>query len=313
MGIEIGIMIEGQEGLTWDRWFAIAERVEQLGFAHLFRSDHLTALGGQAARATLALWPSLTALALKTKRLRFGPMVASMTFRQPAMVAKMAASVSQLANGRLDLGIGAGWYAGEHAMFGIPYPGYGTRLRMLDEAATVIRALWSGKATDFAGEFYRLQAAENHPGPQPDTRLIFGGKGDKTLAVVAKHADEWNFSYAPVSVFREKWARLAEHAAALGRDPAREIVRSVMVPFVIGSTPETVQRRIDGHRATFANLPADVGGWQASGFVAGSAQQVLDAIGVFAEAGVTRFMLQHNTLDDLDALDELAAAVLGVW
>ncbi len=123
---ELGIMIEGQEDLTWERFFRLAEAVEDLGFASLFRSDHLTALQGQSKRESLALWPSLTALALRTKRIRFGPMVCSMTFRHPAMVAKMAASVSVLSGGRLDLGLGAGWYAGEHDMFGHSFPKYST-------------------------------------------------------------------------------------------------------------------------------------------------------------------------------------------
>jgi alkanesulfonate monooxygenase SsuD/methylene tetrahydromethanopterin reductase-like flavin-dependent oxidoreductase (luciferase family) len=103
-------MIEGQEDLTWERFFRLAEAVEALGFESLFRSDHLTALNGLAQRASLALWPSLTALALKTQRLRFGPLVCSMTFRHPALLAKMAASVDVLSSGRLDLGLGAGWY-----------------------------------------------------------------------------------------------------------------------------------------------------------------------------------------------------------
>ena len=158
--VEIGIMIEGQEDLTWNRLFRLAETVETLGFAFLFRSDHLTSLDGFSKRESLALWPSLTALALRTRRIRFGPMVCSMTFRHPAMVAKMAASVSVLSSGRLDLGLGAGWYAGEHRMFGHEFPAYVRRLEMLDEGVTVIKALWSGKPTTFEGRHYRQGETE---------------------------------------------------------------------------------------------------------------------------------------------------------
>ena len=133
--MHIGIMHEGQEGLTWDRWLRLAHRVEELGFESLFRSDHLAALETDASAFALALWPSLTVLASHTTRLRFGPLVCSMTFRQPAIVAKMAASVDTLAGGRLELGIGAGWYRGEQEMYGIPFPPFLTRLEMLEEGS----------------------------------------------------------------------------------------------------------------------------------------------------------------------------------
>ena len=213
---EIGIMVEGQEDMTWERFFRLAEAVDDLGFSHLFRSDHLTGIFGYPERASLALWPSLTALAMRTKRIRFGPMVCPVTFRHPVMVAKMAASVDQLAGGRLDLGIGAGWNDMEHAMFGIDYPRYGIRLEMLDEMATVIKLLWSGEPVTFQGKYYQLKDAQNHPGPAQQT-IIMGGKGEKTLKIVAKHATEWNFSYGGVDGFKEKSRELDENCAAIGR------------------------------------------------------------------------------------------------
>lgn len=201
--VEIGIMIEGQQDLTWDRFFRIVDAVEELGFGSLFRSDHLTALFGPHDRASLALWPSLTALAIRTKRIRFGPMVCPITFRHPAMVAKMAAAVDVLSGGRLDLGLGAGWHDGEHRMFGINYPPYRRRLEMLVEGVQVIKALWSGEPTTFEGKHYQLDAAESHPGPaQENPTIIMGGKGEKTLKVVAQHATEWNCSYVGLDVFR---------------------------------------------------------------------------------------------------------------
>lgn len=219
---EIGIMIEGQEDMTWERFFRLAEAVEALGFAYLFRSDHLTSLDGFSKRESLALWPSLTALVLRTQRIRFGPMVCSMTFRHPAMVAKMAASVSVLSAGRLDLGLGAGWYTGEHQMFGHDFPRYGTRLEMLNEGAMVIKALWSGKPTTFNGNHYQLDTAESYPLPVETTpTLIMGGKGEKTLQVVAKHATEWNCSYVGLDIFREKSAQLDAACEAMGRDPVK--------------------------------------------------------------------------------------------
>ena len=306
----IGIMLEGQDGLTWERFFRLAEAVERLGFESLFRSDHLTSLDGFSNRPTLALWPSLTALALRTNRIRFGPMVCSVTFRQPALLAKMATAVSVLANGRLDLGIGAGWYEGEHRMFGIDFPRYGTRLEMLDEAAQVIKGLWSGEATTFHGRHYRLEAAEDRPTPpgNPPT-LIMGGKGKKTLQVVARHATEWNFSYGSVDYFRQKSGELDERCREIGRDPA-EITRSLMVPFVIGRDDTAVQKRIDAHREIFPDLPATLVEWRAAGFPGGTPPQLTEQLQAFAGAGVERFMLQQNDLDDVDSLELLASEVM---
>jgi alkanesulfonate monooxygenase SsuD/methylene tetrahydromethanopterin reductase-like flavin-dependent oxidoreductase (luciferase family) len=306
--IEIGIMLEGQEGLTWSRWFRLAETVEELGFDFLFRSDHLKPLEVSQPRETLALWPSLTALALRTKRIRFGPMVSPMTFRRPATVAKMAASVSQLSGGRLDLGLGAGWNEDEHKMFGIRYPRYPIRLAMLEEGVQVIRMLWQEGPSSFEGNHYRLENAVGYSRPE-SISIIMGGKGEKTLKVVARHADEWNCSYAGVKTLAAKSRELDENCVALHRDPAT-LKRSVMIPFVIGKDEDAVQSRINAQRAMFPTLPADLEGWRDHGFIGGSPGQVIDQLATFAEAGVERFMLQHNDLDDLDSLALLAEEVL---
>lgn len=307
---EIGIMVEGQEDMTWERFFRLAGAVEDLGFSHLFRSDHLTGIFGYPERASLALWPSLTALALRTERIRFGPMVCPVTFRHPVMVAKMAAAVDQLSGGRLDLGIGAGWNDMEHTMFGIDYPRYGIRLEMLDEAATVIKSLWSGEPVTFKGNYYQLEAAQSHPGPaQENPTLIMGGKGEKTLQVVAKHATEWNFSYGGVDFFKEKSQELDENCAAIGRDPA-EIRRSLMAPFVIGVDEAAAQARIDAQRRMFPDLPATLAEWTGAGFTGGPPSQVVDQLKEFEAVGIERFMLQHNDLDDIASLELMAKEVL---
>jgi alkanesulfonate monooxygenase SsuD/methylene tetrahydromethanopterin reductase-like flavin-dependent oxidoreductase (luciferase family) len=306
--VDVGIMLEGQEDMTWERFLGLARSVEELGFGSLFRSDHLTALGGEKERHSLALWPSLSALATQTQRIRFGPMVCSMTFRHPAILAKMAASVSVLSNGRLDLGLGAGWHQGEHEMFGIDFPRYGTRLKMLDEAAQVIKLLFASEPADFNGEFYRLSQAMTYPKPVNLT-IIMGGKGEKTLEVVARNADEWNCSYVGVEAFKEKSRQLDNNCEAIGRDP-HPLRRSLMIPFVIAGSEEAIQARIDAHRMTFSDLPGDFPAWQRAGFIGGAPQQVLDQLKEFEGAGVSRFMLQHNDLDDLDSLSLLAQEVL---
>jgi alkanesulfonate monooxygenase SsuD/methylene tetrahydromethanopterin reductase-like flavin-dependent oxidoreductase (luciferase family) len=305
--VDVGIMVEGQEHMTWERFLRLAKTVEHLGFDSLFRSDHLTALGGEKERQSLALWPSLTALALQTERIRFGPMVCSMTFRHPAMLAKMAASVSALSGGRLDLGIGAGWYPGEHEMFGVDFPRYGTRLRMLDEGAQVIRLLYGDQPANLTGEFYQLTDAATYPKPQ-NLAIIMGGKGEKTLQVVAQHADEWNCAYVGVDVFQEKSRQLDVNCEAIGRDPST-VRRSLMIPFIIARQESEIQERINAHRCMFSDLPADLPAWLRAGFIGGTPQQVLDQMKAFGETGITRFMLQHNDLDDVDSLALLAEDV----
>jgi alkanesulfonate monooxygenase SsuD/methylene tetrahydromethanopterin reductase-like flavin-dependent oxidoreductase (luciferase family) len=276
----------------------------------LFRSDHLTSLEGFHDRAALALWPSLTALAIRTKRIRFGPMVCSITFRQPGMVAKMAAAVDVLSGGRLDLGLGAGWYKGEHHMFGVDYPAYKTRLEMLDEGAQVVKGLWTGQPFSFKGKHFQLDEAEIHPLPaQAEPTIIMGGKGEKTLQIVARRATEWNCSYESISVFRQKMSQLDENCQVIGRDPAT-LRRSVMIPFVIGLDERSIQNRIDAQRGMFPSLPATHVAWQETGFLGGSPQQLTDQLMTFAEAGAERFMLQHNDLDDLASLELLAGEVL---
>jgi alkanesulfonate monooxygenase SsuD/methylene tetrahydromethanopterin reductase-like flavin-dependent oxidoreductase (luciferase family) len=308
---EFGIMLEGQEGLTWERFFRLADAVEEAGLDHLFRSDHLVSFGLGSKAPTLALWPSLTALAMRTKRIRFGPLVCSITFRHPAMIAKMAAAVSNLSNGRFDMGLGAGWFKGEHEMFGIDFPKYSTRLEMLDEGAEVIKALWAGHPVTMTGKYYSLDSVENHPiPPEESPAFIIGGKGEKTLKVVAKHATEWNFTYDKIEVFKEKSAELDRNCEEIGRDPAT-MRRSLMIPFVIGWDDSAVQERIDGQRQMFPWLPDNIGNWQAEGFIGGTPQAVMDQLGAFVEAGVERFMLQHNDLDNVDSVPLLGETVGG--
>ena len=308
----IGIMIEGQEGLNWQRWLRLAEAVEQLGFESLFRSDHLTALNGFHQREALELWTSLAVLATRTTRLRFGPLVASLTFAPPALLAKKAIALDQLSGGRFELGIGAGWYTAEHRMFGIPYPPYQTRLDMLDEGARVIKALCTGQPATFTGARYSLLNAETHPGPiQNPFPLIIGGKNEqRTLRIVAEHATEWNCAYFSPQAVEQKSRVLDAHCEKIGRDP-RSLRRSVMLPYVIAKDVGALRTHVAAHHAMTPQwIPATWEAWQAAGFIGGSPQQVVDQIKAFEAVGVQRFMLQHNRLDDFDSLELMASEVL---
>ena len=221
MAIQLTVMIEAQEGLTWERWQALARTAEDAGYAGLFRSDHLTGLFGDPRRGSLDAWASLTWLASHTRRIRFGPMVCPLTFHHPALLAKRAAAVAELSGGRFDLGIGAGWHEGEHAMFGVPFPPLKERLDRLECGARVIRALWRGEPVTLEQSYYPLREAQSFPLPLGGgVPLIVGGRGERrTLRVVAEHADEWNVTRVTPTASQ----RLSSPAMAAGspqRKPA---------------------------------------------------------------------------------------------
>ena len=250
MAIQLAVMIEGQEGLTWERWRALARAVEDSGYAGLYRSDHLTGLFGDPARPSLDTWASLTWLASHTERIRFGPLVCPLTFYHPALLAKRAAAVADLSGGRLDLGIGAGWHEGEHAMLGIPFPPLKERMDRFECGARVIRALWQGRPVTLEQPYYPLREAQAFPLPPGGAvPLVVGGRGERrTLRIVAEHADEWNLTRVTPAEYAAKCRVLEEHCRAVGRDPAT-IRRSLMVPIVTGRTPAEVTTRLERARA----------------------------------------------------------------
>ena len=163
--LELNVMIEGQEGLTWERWQRLARAAEDGGFGGLYRSDHLTGLFGDPTRPSLETWASLAWLATATRRIRFGPIVCPLTFYQPALLAKRAAAIDQLAGGRLDLGIGAGWNEMEHRMFGIPFPPLRERMDRLECGARAIRALWRGTPVTLDQPYYPARRGAELPAP----------------------------------------------------------------------------------------------------------------------------------------------------
>ncbi len=311
MAPSVGVMIEGQEGLTWERWRRLARAVEGGGYESLFRSDHLTGLFGEATRGSLDTWASLVWLATGTSRIRFGPLVCPLTFYHPALLAKRAAAVDQLSRGRLDLGVGAGWHEGEHRMFGIPFPSVKERLDRLECGVRVIRALGEGRPVTLDQSYYPLVEAQSHPLPvRGRLSLVVGGRGEKrTLRIVAAHADEWNITRVTFEEFTAKRAVLEAHCRALGRDPAG-IRRSLMVPVVVGRSPEELAARLRRARALFPRLPEDAAGWRAAGFLFGAPADVTRDLARWGELGVQRVMLQMLDQEDLAAIELIAAEVL---
>ena len=315
--IRIGIMIEGQEGLTWARWRRVAEVVDTLGFESLWRSDHLFSLFDVPDRPGLDTWTSLAALATMTRRIRFGPLVCPITFHHPSLLARQAAAVDELSGGRLELGVGAGWHDREHQAFGIPYPPVGERIRRLDEAVRVIRALWQDGPAQFAGRYYRLDGAVGWPKPvqRPRIPVIIGGKGPRVLEVVAKHADEWNCGGSrPPADVRAKTEILVAACGKIGRDP-KSIRRSWMGAFLIGENGAALERRarkiqevLPRWRSTpAAAVPAAL---RKEGWLVGSPEEIVGQIRDLNAEGMERYMLQFFDQEDLDALHLLAREVV---
>jgi F420-dependent oxidoreductase-like protein len=220
---------------------------EELGFHGVYAFDHLY---GQRDSDVdpLEAWTILAAMATATSRARIGLLVSPVTFRHPALVAKMAVTVDHLSGGRLDLGLGAGWHQGEHDAYGIAFPPAGTRIAMLEEACVLLRRLWAEDEVDHQGRFWTLRGARCVPRPlQRPIPIVVGGKGErKTLRVVAEHADEWSFPGGEIEDGPERFARLSavldDHCQAVGRDP-RAVRRSVTLLLHPGQ-PEQVERQL---------------------------------------------------------------------
>jgi F420-dependent oxidoreductase-like protein len=311
MALSFGIMIEGQEGLTWPRWQRLARTVEDTGYDALFRSDHLTGVLGDSKRPSLETWASLTWLATGTARIRFGPCVSPLTFYQPAVLAKRAAAIADLSGGRFDLGIGAGWHEGEHAMFGIPFPPVKERLDRLECGARVIRALWQGRPVTLEQPYYPLVAAESYPlPPGGKVPLIIGGRGEKrTLRIIAQYADEWNVTHVTFDEFAAKRNLLEDYGRQAGRD-ASAIRRSLMIPIIVGQSAADVLIRRRKACALFPRLPGDEASWRAAGFLYGSVDRVVKDLKRWEELGIHRLMLQLLDQEDLEVIELIARHVL---
>ena len=317
--MKVGLMIEAQEGLTWERWHRIAGRVEELGLDSLWRSDHFFSVVGRAERPSLEAWVSLASLATLTRRIRFGPLVSPMTFRHPALLARMAAAVAGLSGGRLVLGVGAGWNQAEHTAFGITLPPMRERMDRLEEGIEVIRALWRGGPVDREGHYYALRGATALPRPsqQPGPPILVGGDGEqRLLLIVARHADEWNSHASSPELYALKRRRLEEHCRAVLRDPDT-IVRSWMGALCIGRDTAAVAARARWHQDFFPSLAgvaasAVAGRLRERGWLVGTPEEVAPQLRAWRDAGVQRVMLQFFDLDDLDGLELVAQVARAV-
>lgn len=303
--LEIAIMIEGQNGLNWARWQDIARLVEELGFVGLYRSDHFTNMN-PPDKDSLELWVSLTWLASHTKRIEFGPLVSPVSFRHPAQTARMAAAVDDLSNGRLTLGLGAGWQEREHQLFGFDLLDPRSRFDRFEEGLQVVtHLLKSDSTTSFDGKYYQLREATLLPRPlRPGgPRILIGGTGkNRTPNLVVRYADEWNSMFQTPEQFKESNAQLDAVLKKAGRD-VKSVRRSMMTGCVFASSDSELQQKLETRGRTLEDL-------HQRGIVAGTPGMVTEQFQKLESAGLERIMLQWLALDDLAGLEELAKAVL---
>lgn len=300
--MDLAIMVEGQDGLTWPRWQRLARAVEDLGFAALYRSDHFTNPRGPRTDA-LDLWASLTWLAGHTARIEFGPLVSPLSFRHPVTMAWTAAAIDDLSGGRLRLGLGAGWQEREHRAFGFDLLETDPRFVRFEEGLEVVRRLLrSDEPVSFGGTFYRLEEAlllprPARPGGPP---IVIGGNGPRrTLPLAARFGDEWNAVGVPTARFAELNARLDGLLAEAGR-PAAAVRRTLMTRVAFGRDGAELAAQLDGETA------AELRG---RGVLVGDGAAVAEQLAELAAVGVERVMLQWFDLDGVDRLEALAKAV----
>jgi F420-dependent oxidoreductase-like protein len=271
MSIEVALMIEGQDGINWQRFQRIARVAEDEGFVALYRSDHFTNPSG-AYKHSLECWISLAWLATQTSRIEFGPLVSPVSFRHPSMLVRMAAAVSDLSGGRLQFGVGAGWQEREHTNYGYHLGGVPERMARFRESVEIMsRLLNSSEPLTFQGKHYQLHDAVLLPRPEHHVPMVIGGSGKQvTLPLVARYADEWNTGEKAPEVFKALSAHLDSLLDKAGRP--RSAVRRSMMIFLRDSTPARVK----------------------------------DWVRSLEEAGVQRVMLNWSRFDDIQGITAVA-------
>ena len=307
MPVALRIFTEPQQGATYDDLLPVARETEALGFDAFFRSDHYLTMGdGVGEPGPTDAWTTLAGLARETQRIRLGTLVTAATFRLPGPLAISVAQVDAMSGGRVELGIGSGWYEQEHTAYGIPFPPLGERFDRLEEQLAVVTGLWEtplGERFSFAGTHYQLVDSPALPKPvqAPRPPVIMGGWGKKrTPALAARYADEFNVPFSPLADFRPQVDTVAAACEAAGRDPS-SMTWSAALVVCCGEDEDSYRRRA----TAIGREPDEL---RANG-AAGTVGEVTDTLASFVEAGAERIYLQVLDLADLDHLRLLAAEV----
>ena len=304
-------MIEGQQGVTWPDWRRLADACERLGFEGLFRSDHYFSARGVSGRGSTDAWTLLAALAARTERIRLGTLVSPVTFREPALLAKAAVTVDEISHGRVELGMGAGWWREEHTSHGFGFPDTPTRFAMLAEQLAIVHGVLTEERFSFHGRFHDLDDLEFLPRSvqEPHLPIILGGKrvGSVMRDLIGRFADEFNTVGGTPEEVRERFARAREGVRAAGRDPA-SLVTSLMTWFFVAPTDEAYlealarAHALDPTAGPFDAYRGDI----ERDCIVGTPERAIARLREYADAGVERIFLNHELYDD-DAMLELVA------
>jgi F420-dependent oxidoreductase-like protein len=304
--MDLRIFTEPQFGASYEQQLRLARAAEDAGFGAYFRSDHLLSFMGDGEPGPTDTWTTLAGLARETSRIRLGTLVTSATFRHPGMLALAVTQVDAMSHGRVELGLGAGWYDGEHEAFGIPFPPMKERFERLEEQLAILTGLWTtprGTNFDFAGKHYHLAGNPALPRPvqDPHPPVIVGGLGAKTTPrLAARFAAEFNVPFAPLDDVSSINARVDEACAEAGRDPAT-LLRSMALTVCVGRDEAEVSRRAAAIGRPVAHLKDQL---------AGTVGEVVERLGAIASLGLTRVYLQTLDIDDLDQIELIASEVM---
>ncbi len=315
--MRVALMIEGQEGVTWPQWCALADACDEHGIDTLFRSDHYISQSDEDGRVAHDAWTTIAALSARTTTLRFGTLVSPATFRQPALLANAAATADHVSGGRIELGLGAGWMEREHRAFGFPFPETAVRVAMFAEQLEIVHRLWTEPRVDFHGAHYTLENAPALPKPvqQPHPPIIVGGSGKRgTADPAARFADEYNTPFVSPEDFAGVRRRVIEACERTGRDPAT-MRFSTMTGCVIGATRDEAlvrARQLYGRMQRDTDFDAWLDAYTQRAIV-GSVDEVAARLREYEQAGCERVMLQHLQHEDLEPVEligrELAPGV----
>jgi F420-dependent oxidoreductase-like protein len=304
--MQLRIFTEPQQGASYDDLLAVAKATESLGFDAFFRSDHFLKMGDVSGRpGPTDAWITLAGLARDTSTVRLGTLVTSATFRQPGPLAISVAQVDQMSGGRVELGLGAGWYEAEHKAYAIEFPPLGERFERLDEQLAIITGLWEtpeGEQFGFAGRHYTVEASPALPKPvqQPVPIIVGGGGPKRTPRLAATYAAEFNLPFAPIDKFTAQTDRVRQACTVIGRDPATMTFSAALV-LCCGRDEAEVTKRA-------ANIGREPGELRRNG-AAGTPDEVIATLQRWAEAGATRLYLQVLDIHDLEHLQLIAEAV----
>lgn len=307
------LMLEGQEGVTWDEWVAAALAAERLGFEAIFTSDHYFSVMRNRDRGSSDAWTNLAGLAATTSTIRLGTLVSPVTFREPAVLAKAAVTVDRISGGRAEIGMGAGWWEEEHRTHGFRFPPAPERFERLEEQLEIVHRLLTEDVFSFDGRHYRLEDVPFAPKgvQEPHPPIVVGGVGGPRMArLVSRWADEYNTVGVGPEEAGARIARVRGRLDADGRDQST-LTTSVMTWCYVGSTEADAMARIERarDRAMRAGRFEDELEELRATCVVGSAEQAAERLSTYAAAGVQRVMLNHELFDDLEMLEVLAAEV----